>query len=310
MARHQLRSFPLVLVPLALAACGADDKLAPADDSAQAPSEEPIAVHADCDPDAVVVGAGGPRVSRTAAITVRHGEAPADLQIWVEGPEGKHVGELFPNEGKTVFLPVQPYPADEELFFNVRMCDEVHRGSFRTGSLLRPVLDGTFDERIVGRAYALDFRVGRWSEPFSGVAERLAFALGGALLVDVVGREHGVVRLAVSAAQPDNAGGYARTASGPTRVFELPWGDNPYAFVRLDGIGFETSRSHVVLHDALLGIGFDNDGIGEAFLEARVELEEGTCALLSEAGIACEACANDKQSCVNLAVDGVRGLPL
>lgn len=312
MSRSKLSSCsPLFLLPLlSLLACGGEDALSPADEAPLIGDKDPVAPVADCDPDAIMVGAGGPLVSRTATITVRHGEAPADLQVWVEGPDGKHSGELFPNESKTVFLPTQPYPANAELHWNVLMCGEIHTGVFRTGSLLRPVPDAAFDEVIVGHGYALDLRVGRWSKPFGDTAESLVFALGGALLLDVVAREHGIVRLAVSAAHPDNAGGYMPAKSAPVRAYELPWGDNPYAFLELEGLTLETSSGEVRLREALLGVGFDKEGVAEASLSAQLEVSEAACDLLDEAGVTCRRCADGEASCVDIAIDNLYGIPL
>lgn len=316
MSRPKLSYLPVVVLPL-FAACGGEEPLTPA---SPAPVErgEPISSSADCDPDDIVVGAGGPRVSRTAPVTVRHGEAPDDLVVWVEGPEGKHAGETFPRDGKTVFLPVQPYPADAELTWNVRMCGEVHSGTFHTGSLLRPVADEVFDAQIAGQAYALDLRVGSWSaslaelSPKGEIAERLVFALGGALLVDVIDRDHGAIRVAVAAAHPDNAGGYTRASDAPAQVLELPWGDNPYATIALDALALETSSGEVTLRDALVGVGFDDDGVAEAFVSARLEVSEGACALLSEVGVACEPCSatDDEGTCFPVSIDDLYGIAL
>lgn len=312
MSRLHLSPLSFLVVTLALVGCGGEEPLTPAD----APVEEeapPVASTADCDPDAIVVGAGGPRVSRTASITVRHGEAPDDLQVWVSGPGGKQTGDLYANDGKTVLLPTQPYPANATMTWHVRMCGEEHTGTFRTGNLLRPVSDEVFDDAIAGTSYALDLRVGRWSAPFDDGAKRLVYALGGALLVDVVEREHGVVRLALAAAAPDNAGGYTRDASAPSQVFELAWGDNPYTFVSLDGFRLATSSGEVVLREALVGVGFDVEGLSEAFVSARLEVSDDACLLLAEVGQACAPCVEgetDGPACVDISVENLYGIRL
>ncbi len=302
----------LVVVTMPFSGCGGEaPPLAPVDNAP--PASEPISLTADCDPDSVVVGKGGPRVSRTATLTVRHGEAPADLLLWISGPDGKQAGETYENGGKTSLLPVQPYPANATMTWHVRMCGEVFSGTFRTGELMRPVDDARFAEAIIGETFALDLRVGDWSAPFDALEESLVYQLGGAFLLDVVARDNGVVRLALTAADPDNAGGYERDDSAPVRVFDAPFADNPYAFLTLETLTLPANRGVVVLRDALIGVGFDDEGVADAFVQARLEVDAETCSLLTSAGGTCEPCdtsAHDAASCVALTVDNLYGVSL
>lgn len=309
MSLFRVPSLVTLVIPLALLGCGGE---APASSGDGPAAAEPLVGPAACSPDSVVVGHGGHRVSRMAAVYVTHGEAPADLRVWVSGREGKHLGEVYTGPGRSTFLPVQPFPANATMTWHVRMCGEVFTGTFRTGALIRPVDEEVLDEQIVGRTFALDLRAGAWSAPFDDAASRLVYRVGGALLIDVLERDGGDLRIAVTAAHPDNAGGYERDTAALAQVFDVSFADNPYATLTVDALALPTTGGGVVLRSAIIGLGFDDDGVTDAFVETLLEVDAETCGLLDAFGSPCGACdgADDDGNCVLLAVDGLYGVAI
>lgn len=309
MSLFKVLSFVSLIISLALLGCGGE---APASSGDGTAAEEPLVETPACSPDSVVVGHGGHRVSRMAGVYVSHGEAPADFRVWVSGPGGKHLGEVYEGPGRSTFLPVQPFPAHATMTWHVRMCGEVFTGTFRTGALIRPVDEVTLDEQIVGRTFALDLRAGAWSAPFDDAASRLVYRVGGALLIDVIDRDGDDLRIAVTAAHPDNAGGYERDTASLAQVFDVSFADNPYATVTVEALALPTTGGGVTLRSAIIGLGFDDDGVTDAFVETLLEVDAETCGLLDAFGAPCGACvsADDDGTCVSLQVNGLYGVPL
>ena len=137
-----------------------------------------------CEVGDVKIGDGATRVSRTAALDFGVEAPPADLAIWVAGPDGKQVGEIYLDAGRAHFMPRDPYPAGSTMTWNVELCGETHSGTFEVGSLLHPVGDDKIDANHVGHSFAVDLRAASWNAP--ATTSRLTMRLGGSLVVDVL----------------------------------------------------------------------------------------------------------------------------
>jgi hypothetical protein len=303
----------LLSIVLLGAACGGDfSAISPTGES---PIPDPVRGSVACAPTDVRVAGGGERVSRTAAIYVRFdGEAPADLRIRVEGPTGKHGGELFEGPGRVTFLPSSPFPAHQTLTWRVRMCGATTSGTFHTGALIHPVSEATLDERFVGERFAIDTRVGNWSAPAGAVDNSaLRFSFGGAILVDVMERVGAELRLGLSAALADNAGGYVSDARVVPVMFDASLTNNPYLAVELAELSLPTTHGDVAIRDLRLSLGLGADGFDDVRVEGMLDLgSENSCRVLEGSdGEPCLRCVEaGPESCRPLVVEKLFGLRL
>jgi hypothetical protein len=209
-------------------------------------------------------------------------------------------GESWMGDGRAVFLPHGPMPADTRVSWSVHACSATTSGTFTTGALLHPLedLEGTH----VGHLFEVDLRRATWDAPtpedeLAGVL--LKWHLAPSFLVvmsSVAGNE---ATFFLAPAVIDDDGRVAQDLTRPVQTVKASLEDNPY--VALDPVTMSLVLGDGVLElrGAELLLGLSDHGLADGRLSAFVDVRglssetDGAdpCAvLLSLTGGTCQPC--------------------
>ena len=264
-------------------------------------------------------------VLRTQPIAISWRGTVNDAEMAVSGPTGMVYGSTYVDAEQMTFYPVGGYPANATITWRATLCGESYNGTFRTGTLFRPLDDVELAGKYEGVPYSFDTRVADWAAPVPMgplakdpvIGQRIKWRFGSAFLVEVQEVEDDALRVLFAPAVADSSGTYEQDLRLTTLELDLPLGDNPYVGYALDEWVLTANGQQITLRDVQVLMGMGRDGFEDVELFAEMDLRayavghgETGCEMLEDlTGEACEPCQSDETvACTRLAIGGMDGL--
>jgi hypothetical protein len=283
------------------------------------PADGPVAA---CDVQAAwatPVDGAGP-IARTDAIVIHHLGWVDEVSVQAFDRHGLVPGEIWSGETKTAFIPTRPWAARDSVAWMASFCDEELSGRFETGSLFRGLTAEEIVDDYVDEPFSFDARVAEWVAPAAtpDLETSLRFRFGAAFLVEVTAVEDASMDLLFAPALASASGTYPQDLDAATRSLRVRIDDTPYVPLPLGELTFETVGGPFVVHDAKLMLGFAPGGFDDSRLSGELDLRDwhtddgvrGCDLMLKYTTQRCEPCAaDDKATCMDLDIRGLRGLP-
>ncbi|MCC7074674.1 MAG: hypothetical protein IT383_25420 [Deltaproteobacteria bacterium] len=300
----------LLALPLALAACGGPDPIAPID------GEPPAAA---CRFDGVqaspVVGASP--VHRATPVELQWAGAIDAIDIEVRADGAPVKGEVLLGATSAVFVPHALYPVDSRVEWRATACGDVHEGWFGVGALAHPLVD--VGALVGGAPFEVDLRAAHLEAPSPNdpLAEvLLRFHLAPAFLVTFAHVEEGQATVLLAPAFVADDGSVRQDMSRPMAIAKVPLEGNPYLFLPRTDLELALGTGAATLRGADLVLGLDAARLEDGRLVAELDLREvaftdgeepcDVVARLSDD--ACRPCADGVPSCVPLVMHDIVGV--
>lgn len=302
--------FSALLVPSLLAACGADEPVAPIGDGP--------ALACRFDAPAAKPDSGASPVHRASPVEISWSGPIDRLAIEVTADGLSVPGEVLQGSSKALFVPHRLYPENSRVEWRASACGKRLDGWFGVGALAHPVVD--VEGAVGGAAFEIDLRQARIEAPAANdpLAEvLLRFRLAPALLAAFTRIEEGEATVVLAPAVADESGAVHQDMSRPMTLAKVALDQNPYVFLpRMDlELALGTGAVELKRADLILGLGAHSlaDGRLVADLDLRKTAfadHEDPCALVARlTDETCRPCDDGAPACVPLVMHDVIGLP-